>query len=105
MPDPPADNDEHERRAADFTEQVGAKADRKRKAREQAKRTIWFGLGMFGVVGWSVAVPALIGVAVGLWLDRAFPGRVSWTLTGLFIGVAVGAMIAWNWVKKEGKPD
>jgi ATP synthase protein I len=103
VPDPPAHD--HERRSTEITEQIGAKEDRKLKAREKAKHSIWFGLGMFGVVGWSVAIPALIGVAVGLWLDRTFPNRISWTLTCMFLGLAIGAMIAWNWVKKEGKPD
>lgn len=103
MPDPPERI--HERQAAEITKQIGAKQERKLKAREKEKHSMWFGLGMFGVVGWSVAVPALIGVAIGLWLDGIFPGRISWTLTGLFIGVAVGAAIAWNWVQKEGKPD
>lgn len=88
-----------------MTEQIGAKEKRKLKARSEEKHAIWFGLGMFGVVGWSVAIPTVIGVAVGVWIDRKFPGEISWTLTGLFIGVAVGSLVAWNWINKEGKPD
>jgi ATP synthase protein I len=89
----------------ELTDKIGDKAERKLKAAENEKHSIWFGLGMFGMVGWSVAVPVIAGVAIGLWLDSRFPSHISWCLTFLFLGVAIGAMIAWNWVKKEGKPD
>lgn len=59
------------------------------------------GLGMFGMVGWSVAVPTLLGVALGIWLDKTFPQSFSWTLTGLILGLIAGCVIAWNWVIKE----
>lgn len=91
-----------ERREA-VGEEIGRKAERKLKARGERDRGVWFGLGMFGLVGWSVAIPTLIGVALGLWIDRTWPGEVSWTLTLLIIGVAVGCLNAWYWVKREGR--
>jgi len=60
---------------------------------------------MFGLVGWSVAVPAVIGTLLGLWLDREFEGRVSWTLTLLLTGVGFGCANAWRWVKQESRID
>ncbi len=86
-----------------LVERIAAKEARKLRARRERARSIWFGLGMFGMVGWSVAVPALIGTAIGYWIDRRTAGTVSWTLTGLLVGMAVGASIAWNWIKKEGR--
>jgi len=53
----------------DLEKQVGAKESRKMKGRREKDRSIWFGLGMFGLIGWSVAIPTLIGVAVGIWID------------------------------------
>ncbi len=41
---------------------------------------MWFGLGMFGVAGWSVAIPALIGIFVGVWIDMTWKSPYSWTL-------------------------
>jgi ATP synthase protein I len=64
---------------------------------------VWFGLGMFGLVGWSVVVPTIVCLAVGLWIDSAYPSRYSWTLMFLFIGVALGALNAWYWVSRERK--
>jgi ATP synthase protein I len=83
-----------------FTKKVGSKEARRVKGKTQKDETIWFGLGMFGVVGWSVAIPTLVFTAIGLWIDRSWPSRFSWTLMLLIMGVTVGCMNAWYWVKK-----
>lgn len=88
---------------AEFIEKVGVIAQRKKKALQNDKRSIWFGLGMMGIVGWSIVVPTLLGVALGIWLDRKFPETFSWTLTGLVLGLLAGCLIAWHWVNKEHK--
>ncbi|KJS03590.1 MAG: ATP synthase [Desulfobulbaceae bacterium BRH_c16a] len=95
------DKSEKDREA--FIRQVGEKAARKQKARRHVTRTIWYGLGMMGLIGWSVAVPTLLGTALGIWLDRHFPGPHSWTLTLLLIGLLLGCLNAWHWVAKEDK--
>ncbi len=82
---------------------VGAKAARKLKARRNSSQGVWFGLGMVGLIGWSVAIPTLLGAALGLWLDRRFPGSRSWTLALLVVGLTIGCLNAWFWVSKEDK--
>jgi ATP synthase protein I len=89
------------RPAKDFSEEVGLKETRRLRAREEKDRDVWFGLGMFGLVGWSVAVPTLIGIALGVWIDRRSGSPHSWTLMLLFIGIVVGCLNAWYWVKRE----
>jgi ATP synthase protein I len=84
-----------------FAEQVGAKAARKLNARRDPGREVWLGLGMMGVIGWSVAAPTLLGAALGLWLDNHHPGAHSWTLALLVAGLALGCMCAWRWVAAE----
>ena len=86
--------------AREFPEKVGEKEQRKIKGRRTKKEELWFGLGMFGLVGWSVAVPAVIGTAIGYWLDRTYGGQVSWTITLLIVGVCVGGLNAYYWVKR-----
>ena len=83
--------------------QVGARAARKLKARRNATQGVWFGLGMMGLVGWSVAIPTLLGAAIGLWLDRRYPGGRSWTLALLVAGLVIGCWNAWHWVTKEDR--
>jgi len=69
-----------------FAAQVGAKAARKLRAKRNATPGVWFGLGMMELIGWSVVVPTLLGAALGLWLDRHYPGGRSWTLALLVAG-------------------
>jgi ATP synthase protein I len=56
---------------------------------------------MMGLIGWSVVVPTLLGAALGIWLDRHYPGGRSWTLALLVVGLAIGCWNAWHWVSKE----
>jgi len=87
----------------EFIRKVGAKETRKLQAQQQVTQTVWTGLGMMGLVGWSVAVPTLLGTALGIWLDKRYPGVHSWTLTLLISGLFVGCLNAWHWVAKEHK--
>ncbi len=87
----------------DFSRKVGEKEGRKIRSLRENKRSVWFGLGMMGMVGWSVVVPALLGVIIGLWLDKKYPQDFSWTLAMLVVGVFIGAIIAWYWVEKEDR--
>ncbi|MBK7470879.1 MAG: AtpZ/AtpI family protein [Betaproteobacteria bacterium] len=97
-------SDEPTKKAANsapaFAGQVGAKAARKLKAR-RSTQGVWFGLGMMGLIGWSVVVPTLLGAALGIWLDKHYPGGRSWTLALLVAGLAIGCLNAWRWVTKE----
>ena len=88
---------------SDFIVKVGEQALRKLKAKQRVKESIWSGLGMFGLVGWSIVVPTLLGVALGMWLDRRFPSRYSWTLTLLVCGLILGCLNAWHWISSEDK--
>jgi ATP synthase protein I len=80
---------------------VGTREARKLRAQRDATKTVWFGLGMLGLIGWSVAVPTLLGIALGIWIDREFPGGRSWTLMLLIIGLGIGCWNAWHWVRRE----
>jgi len=98
---PPAERGGRE----ELRRELERKATRKLRARREGDRGVWFGLGMMGVVGWSVAVPTVLGVAAGVWLDRRSAGGVSWTLTGLVVGLAMGCLNAWFWIRREGGLD
>jgi ATP synthase protein I len=86
-----------------FGQQIGAKAARKLKARSNSAPGVWFGLGMMGLIGWSVSIPTLLGAALGLWLDQHYPGKHAWTLALLMAGLAIGCFNAWHWVANEDK--
>jgi len=80
---------------------IDTQARRKLHARRHATPGMWPGLGMMGLIGWSVVVPTLAGAALGLWIDRHYPGPHSWTLALLVGGLVIGCFQAWSWVAKE----
>ena len=87
----------------DLTRDVELKAERKIRARRNPAPGVWFGLGMMGLVGWSVVVPTLLGAALGLWLDQHHPGKHAWTLALLVVGLAIGCVNAWYWIAQQDK--
>ena len=92
------------RREEQFAHQVGGKAERRREARSRPPAILsWF--GAFGIIGWSIALPAILGALLGRWVDEAFPGPISWTLTLLLAGIAMGSVGAWLWLRREGGGD
>ena len=99
-------NDPEKNAASDqtnFSRKIGDQAERKLKAQRGPQRSVWFGLGMSGLIGWSVTVPTLIGVALGIWVDKHYPSKFSWTLMLLLIGLIIGCLNAWHWVGSEYK--
>ena len=82
-----------------LAEQVGNKAARKLGA-QQHPAQVWFGLGMMGIIGWSVAIPTLLGAALGLWLDARYQSH-AWTLSLLVAGLVLGCANAWHWVAAQ----
>lgn len=97
-------SNEPDDRARRFGRMVGKKAHRRIEA-QRSSDNAWFWLGMLGLVGWSVAIPTLAGVALGLWLDRVAPAEFSWVLTLLVVGLALGCLNAWLWVRRESEHD
>lgn len=98
----PASEEQAEERVV-FQKELGAKVKRKLKAERSSSQGVWFGLGMMGLIGWSVVVPTLFGAAIGMWLDSNHPGSHSWTLTLMVAGLVIGCWSAWQWVAKEDK--
>jgi ATP synthase protein I len=94
------DRNEHEARGG-FLRGVADKERRRIWAIRRGDRSIWEGFGVFGVVGWSVALPTLVGAAAGIWIDARWPSRFSWTLMLTFGGLVVGCLNAWRWVDRE----
>ncbi len=91
--------------AEDLIEVVGRKEARKQRARREGRRGLAHGLGTFGMVGWSVAVPTIGGIALGVWIDGRSGSQYSWTLMLMFLGLILGLVNAWYWVSRESDHD
>lgn len=97
----PADSDrDTDNRLLD---EVARQQERKLRSRREGRAPLLRGLGASGIVGWSVTVPTLIGIAIGIWLDRRDEGSISWTLTLLAVGLVTGCLTAWYWVRRESE--
>jgi ATP synthase protein I len=92
---------EHEEETKKWEDRVAEKEARRLRALRHKGRSIWFGLGTFGVVGWTIVVPTLLGIFIGLWIDRTWPSQFSWTLMLFFAGLAIGCYGAWRWLYFE----
>jgi ATP synthase protein I len=98
---PEQDGSKPESLRAALSQQVGAQETRKLKLRRLSALNVWSGFGMFGLIGWSIAGPTLLGALLGMWLDKLRPGTHFWTLALLVAGLSLGAMSAWHWVAKQ----
>ncbi len=88
---------------AKFSEKIEAEVARKLKAQHETTKTIWLGLGMSGLIGWSVAIPIFLGAALGVWLDKRYPSHYSWTLMLLMVGLIIGCLTSWHWINSQYK--
>ncbi len=84
------------------TQEIARQARRKKSTRDNPGPSPLRGIGTFGMIGWSIAVPTVGGAFLGIWLDRAAPQAFSWTIALILGGVVLGGAIAAAWMNKEG---
>ena len=82
-------------------EDIRRRAERLQRSRRSPGASPLRGLGVFGMIGWSIAVPTVGGAFLGLWLNQVAPQKFSWPIALILGGVVVGGIIAWSWVSKE----
>jgi len=90
-------------RQKEFPDEVGSKERRKLRAEREPQISAGYGLGLFGVVGWSVAIPTLLGVMLGVWIDLRWPSPRSWVLMLLIGGLGLGCVNVWLWIERQRK--
>ncbi len=88
----------------ELLEKIKKDSLKKIKSEEEGSE-VMFGLGLFGIVGWSIAIPTVMGIALGVFLDKKFTQSFSWTITLLFAGVILGSLNAWKWIKEKTGDD
>lgn len=84
----------------ELLKQIEKESLKKIKAQDEGDE-IMFGLGVFGIIGWSVSLPTVMGIALGVFLDKRFTQGFSWTITLLFAGIVLGSFNAWKWIKEK----
>lgn len=84
------------------SDEIDRRAKRMKVARDHPGSSPLRGISVFGMIGWSIAVPVVGGTFLGRWLDRVVPQDFSWTITLIVAGVLLGGVLAWRWMQKEG---
>lgn len=81
-------------------EEVRRRRERRDRAQGDSRRSIGQDLALIGVIGWTLVIPALLGVYAGRALDRRFHSGVFWTLGLLLAGTVLGCVLAWQRLNK-----
>ena len=92
-PDPNGDE------ARRLDERVARQTDRLRRARREhgglIRQTIYL-----GTLGLLFVLPVVLGAYAGRWLDERLEGyAVHWTLTLIFVGIFLGAMNVYLFIR------
>ena len=86
-------DDKPQRSAPTLAQEVEADARRKLTARRHQDRGVWFGLGMMGLVGWSVVVLSVGAISLLYWLLRH--GATSGVARLFYLVPPVTAVESW----------
>jgi ATP synthase protein I len=80
---------------------VRMRQKRRERWRREGERSLGQNLAMIGTLGWTIVLPMLVGIFAGRWLDRIFTSGIFWTLSLLFVGLAIGCSLAWKRMHTE----
>lgn len=69
--------------------------------RKRDQNRFWYDFMRFNLTGWSVVVPTLAGLAIGNWIDNRYPAGFSWALTLMSVGLFLGCLNAWYWIRHQ----
>lgn len=76
------------------------KAERLEKARNNKQASPLLGFSTFGVIGWSIAIPTVVGAFLGSWLNDVAPQNFSWPIALILGGLVLGLGFAWNTISE-----
>ena len=84
-----------------FISRVVSREARMIRRKREGAPNVFRAVALVGLIGWSVVLPMLIGIAIGTWIDRRWPSRFSWTLMLLVSGLVLGCANAWVRIRRD----
>src|SRR5579863_9707230 len=76
--------------------QVRLRSERRARYQREGERPIASNLALMGSLGWLIVIPTLLGIAAGVWMDRALGTGVFWSGALLVVGLGLGCWMAWQ---------
>jgi ATP synthase protein I len=86
-----------------FSDKVEKSAEELMKARKE-KSAFWHYAQILGVGGWLFVIPVVAGAYIGRYMDEKMAGNISWTITFIIIGIAVGIYNIWYFLLRKSQP-
>lgn len=68
---------------------------------KKSSYTFWKMVGTLSSLGWSMVLPIIGGALLGNYLDKLSGGGVEWTVSLLFVGVAMALYNLYHILFKE----
>ncbi len=91
--------EEFKRQLNKTAHQLTQKAD---KMKHKENRQVIYRAALLSVYGWQLAIPVLLGIILGILLDKVFPiPHFSWILNLILLGFVIGFYNASQWMKKN----
>jgi ATP synthase protein I len=88
-----------------LSQQARLRGERRARFQREGERPIARNLALMGSLGWLIVIPALLGIAAGVWLDRSYGTGVFWSGALLVAGLALGCWMAWQRVTQEQEDE
>ncbi len=67
--------------------------------KKQDKFSFYYSISLVGQIGWSVAVPLIVFILIGVFLDKQFGTKPALTLGGLVLGMIVSFYSLYQFLK------
>ena len=67
------------------------------------EKGFWQYASLIGVGGWLLVIPVVAGAYLGKFLDRMHQGGISWTITFILLGLALGVYNIWEYYIRRFK--
>ena len=59
------------------------------------------GIAILGTIGWYIAIPAVLAIILGKWLNSVTNGSFNWIIILFLIGMSIGFYNVYRVIKKE----
>ena len=89
-------------RMSELSKKVKESASEVKEAEKQ-KSGLWRYASVIGISGWLFAIPVVAGAYLGRYLDAKLSAGISWTLTFLILGIALGIYNVWYFYIRKAR--
>ncbi|MEW6585839.1 MAG: AtpZ/AtpI family protein, partial [Nitrospirota bacterium] len=91
------------RKEKNFSDNIEKSAKNLLRGRKEGY-TFWHYAYVLGIGGWLLAIPIVGGAYLGKYLDgKIGSGGISWTLTCILIGIAMGIYNVWYFLMRKSR--